>query len=195
MSKFVERHNRIARKTGLKGGLEATRAYFALATMYGDVGGSYEPERLDWYRAQYTSELPDPLPAKCMFVHVTETAVTMVLRDGNNRGQDVDQKLSKVAPQLANMLRLWMPYAAFAQTMLQQAGDLLREKLLDDRVGALFELVQQRRERSVLRRSGGHHATTATPAWRFSLSVSTDAPNAPMVHQTCQRIGRVAHAL
>ena len=85
VSKFVERHNRMAKKTGLKGGLEATRAYFALATLYGDVGGSYEPERLDWYRAQYATELPNPLPAKCMFVHVTETAVTMILRDGNKR--------------------------------------------------------------------------------------------------------------
>ena len=115
VSKFVERHNRMAKKTGLKGGLEATRAYFALATLYGDVGGSYEPERLDWYRAQYATELPNPLPAKCMYVHVTETAVTMILRDGNKRGQNVDQNLSQASPQLANMLRLWMPYAASAQ--------------------------------------------------------------------------------
>eukprot|EP01050_Picozoa_sp_SAG11_P023788 SAG11_NODE_4889_length_1732_cov_8.502143_1_plen_155_part_00 len=50
-----------------------------------------------------------------MFVHVTKTAVTMILRDGNKRGQNVDQNLSQASPQLANMLRLWMPYAASAQ--------------------------------------------------------------------------------
>jgi len=115
ISKFLDRKSSLAKKTGLKGGLDKTRAYFALATLYGDVDGSYEPERLDWHRAQYTTELPEPLPAKCMFVHVTDAAVTMVLRDGNKNGQDVNQDLTATAPRLAEMLRLWMPYAASAQ--------------------------------------------------------------------------------
>jgi hypothetical protein len=115
VSKFFDRHCARAKKTGLKGGLQKTRAYFALASLYGDVGGSYEPERLDWYRAQFVTELPEPLPAKCMFVHVTEAAVTMVLRDGNKNGQDVNQDLTATAPRLAEMLQLWMPHAASAQ--------------------------------------------------------------------------------
>jgi hypothetical protein len=115
ISKFLDRKSSLAKKTGLKGGLDKTRAYFALASLYGDVGGSYEPERLDWYRAQFVTELPEPLPAKCMFVHVTEAAVTMVLRDGNKNGQDVNQDLTATAPRLAEMLQLWMPHAASAQ--------------------------------------------------------------------------------
>ena len=115
ISKFLDRHCARAKKTGLKGGLEKTRAYFALASLYGDVGGSYEPERLDWYRAQFATELPEPLPARCMFVHVTEAAVTMVLRDGNKNGQNVNQDLTATTPRLAEMLRLWMHHAASAQ--------------------------------------------------------------------------------
>ena len=50
-----------------------------------------------------------------MFVHVTDAAVTMVLRDGNKNGQDVNQDLTATAPRLAEMLQLWMPHAASAQ--------------------------------------------------------------------------------
>ena len=46
VSKFVDRKSSLAKKTGLKAGLEKTRAYFALASLYGDVGSTYEPERL-----------------------------------------------------------------------------------------------------------------------------------------------------
>jgi hypothetical protein len=133
VSKFLER------RLGKKKGLERTRAYFALATLYGDVDGTYEPQRLDWYRAQFTTSLPDgwelvekkesagksvlpdpnPLPKTCMFVLITEENVVMVLRDGNKNGQNVDQDLTVKAPNLAAMLRLWMEHARSAQ--LEQA--------------------------------------------------------------------------
>jgi hypothetical protein len=126
VSKFLER------RLGKKKGLQRTRAYFALATLYGDVDGTYEPQRLDWYRAQFTTSLPDgwelvesagksilpdpnPLPKTCMFVLITEEKVAMVLRDGNKNGQNVDQDLTVKAPNLAAMLRLWMEHARSAQ--------------------------------------------------------------------------------
>ena len=62
-------------------------------------------------------KLPDnnPLPKSCMYVLVIEEQVTMVLRGGNKNEQDVDQDLTAQAPELAAMLRLWMPHAASAQ--------------------------------------------------------------------------------
>ena len=114
VSKFLGRKSALAKKTSLKKGLEQTRAYFAVATLYGEVGGSYEPERLDWCRAQFTTNFRT-LPKSCMFVLVAEEQVTMILRDGNKNGQDVDQDLTAVAPGLAGMLRLWMPHAVSAQ--------------------------------------------------------------------------------
>ena len=100
-----------AGKMGIKDGLKHATHYLALATLYGDVGGTYEPQRMDWYRAQYATELPDPLPAKCMYVHVTDDSVELILRGGNKAYQDVDQDLSDVSPLLAGTLRKWMPHA------------------------------------------------------------------------------------
>ena len=110
----------------IKRSLRDTQAYFALALMYGDVGGTYElrrndggayePQRNDGYRAQFCTILPDPLPPKCMFVHVTDGCVMIVLRSGNKAGQDIDQNLTVKSPMLADMLRKWMPHAASAQT-------------------------------------------------------------------------------
>ena len=50
-----------------------------------------------------------------MFVHVTEAAVTMVLRGGNKNRQDVNQDLTTTTPRLAELLRLWRHHAASAQ--------------------------------------------------------------------------------
>ena len=137
VSVFLDRHHRLAKKTGLKQGLAQTRAYFALATLYGEANGTYEPQRLDWYRAQFATCLPDgwelvwdastgkfilpdpnPLPSTCMFVLITEQKVVMVLRGGNKNGQNVDQDLTDVAPKLAAMLRHWMTHARSAQPAL-----------------------------------------------------------------------------
>jgi hypothetical protein len=115
ISKFVDRHKAVAKRAGLKRGLEQTRAYFALATLYGDKDGRYEPQRLDWFRAQFVTELPTDLPSKCMYIHVTDTNVEMILRGGNKMEQDGDQNLTDVSPLIAEMLRLWHPYAASAQ--------------------------------------------------------------------------------
>jgi hypothetical protein len=57
----------------------------------------------------------NPLPARCMYVLVTDEQVTMVLRDGNKNGQNVDQDLTTESPKFAEMLRLWMPHATSAQ--------------------------------------------------------------------------------
>ena len=99
----------------IKDGLKHVTHYFALATLYGDVGGTYEPQRMDWYRARYATDLPDLLPAKCMYVHVTNDSVELILRGGNKAGQDADQDLSDVSPLLASTLREWMPHAKSAQ--------------------------------------------------------------------------------
>ena len=128
VSRFLGRKSALAKKTRVKIGLEETLSYFALATLYGDISGTYEPQRLDWHRAQFTTSLPDgwemvngklpdntPLPKSCMYVLVIEEQVTMVLRGGNKNEQDVDQHLTAQAPELAAMLRLWMPHAASAQ--------------------------------------------------------------------------------
>ena len=136
VSKFLNKKNAPARKFGVTKGLEQVQGYFCLATLYGEADGSYEPQRLDWYRAQYTTSLPDgwkmvkemvngketvklptknPLPKRCMFVLVTDEQVWMVLRDGNKNGQNVDQDLTTESPNFAEMLRLWMPHAASAQ--------------------------------------------------------------------------------
>ena len=128
VSKFLGRKSALAKKTRVKIGLEETLSYFALATLYGDISGTYEPQRLDWHRAQFTTSLPDgwemvngklpdnnPLPKSCMYVLVIEEQVTMVLRGGNKNDQDVDQDLTAQAPELAAMLRLWMPHTASAQ--------------------------------------------------------------------------------
>jgi len=134
---FLDRYDRRALETGLKSGLTKTRAYFALATLYGEANDAqdlYEPQRLDWCRAKFTNSLPDgwelvfdesakklvlpaanPLAEACMFVLITEEKVVMVLRGGNKNGQNIDQNLTDRAPNLAAMLRLWMPKARSAQ--------------------------------------------------------------------------------
>jgi hypothetical protein len=128
VSKFLNKKNAPAKKFGVTKGLDQVQGYFCLATLYGDAGGTYEPQRLDWYRAKYTTSLPDgwemvngklpepnPLPERCMYVLVVGEQVTMVLRGGNKADQDVDQDLTAECPKLAAMLRLWMPHAASAQ--------------------------------------------------------------------------------
>jgi hypothetical protein len=147
ISRFLNKKNAPAKKFGVTKGLEQVQGYFCLATLYGDVGGTYEPQRLDWYRAQFTTSLPDgweldddgklpennPLPKRCMFVLVTQEQVMMVLRGGNKNEQDVDQDLTAEAPELAAMLCLWMPHAASAQQ--DEANPFVSFKITDiDRV-------------------------------------------------------------
>lgn len=95
--------------------VQAVMRYLGLATMYGDVGGTLEPNRLDWYCAQFVTALPAILPDRCMYVLVTDASVVVHLRGGNKNYCALTQDISAHSPLLADFLRRWAPLAASAQ--------------------------------------------------------------------------------
>ena len=77
-------------------------AYLCLATLYGDVDGSLEPLRLDWFCAKFVQSLPETLADRCMYVLVTADRVTLHLRGGNKNYCTLPPvDISRQSPKLA----------------------------------------------------------------------------------------------
>eukprot|EP01050_Picozoa_sp_SAG11_P007340 SAG11_NODE_609_length_8224_cov_5.446154_5_plen_619_part_00 len=101
--------------------IHAVMAYLCLATLYGDVDGSLEPVRLDWYTAKFVESLPETSADRCMYVLVTADRVTLHLRGGNKNYCTLPPvDISRQSPKLAEVLRLWMPHAQSAQPQEQE---------------------------------------------------------------------------
>ena len=85
------------------------------------IHGKLEPERLDWFRAQFATDetLPSTLPERCMFIHVSAEAVVMHLRDGNKRGQSVDQDITDAWATAADLCVILLALALLAQHVVR----------------------------------------------------------------------------